>query len=221
MNVLPQNDESRYARYARRTLLACVLAAPLLFVAYVTLRRWGYWQLAQVAYVSIFVSAAIGFVAAAFRLSHALWASTQYVLGELMLTFFVAAVVSLAFIEWVKYDPNERRTEREQMVYTISIVAVTFTIFLSGSAWAWGVLRRAPSVRMHRVALLASGWSSSAGMLCLTGFLFLSVIFLARGGLPVVFRTLYLVLIPCSLLVLPGLLIERKIRRALAVSAQS
>jgi len=216
MNASPPLDESRYARYARRILLACVLAVPAFFVVYVLLRRWGYWQMSSWVYPGMFVAAGIGFIAAAFRLSHALWASTQYVLGELMLTFFVAAIVSLGFIEWVKYDPTERRTEREQMVYTISIVAVTFTIFLSGSAWAWGVLRRAPSIHMHRVALLASGWSSSAGMLCLTGFLFLSVIFLMRGGLPVVFRTLYLVLIPCSLLVLPGVLIERKIRRALA-----
>lgn len=213
-------EDSRYLRIATRALTVCVLAVPVLFISYVLLRRWGYWSFSNYLYIPSMIAVGIGFFAAAFRLSHALWVSTQYVLGELMLTFFVAAVVSLCFIEWVKYDPVARQSEREQQIYTIAIVAITFIIFLSGSAWAWGVHRRAPELVMRRMALLASGWASSAGMLCVTGFLFLSLIYVSRGSLPGIFRTLYLMLIPGCLLVLPGLLIERKIRRMLPAPVQ-
>lgn len=214
----PATPESNFARYTRRTLIVCVIAIPLLITAAFLLRKMGRWSLSNWAQVGLMIAIVLGALAALGRLAHALWASTQYVLGELMLTFFAAAVVSLALIEWVKYDPSELRSAREMLVYTISIVTVTFMLFLSGSAWAWGLLRRANNLPLSRVGVLASGWIAAIGVMCFVAFLLFALVFALIGSATGPAGKFYLYLIPGGLLVIPGILVERKVRRYLSES---
>jgi len=209
----PVAPDSPFARYTRRTLIVCVIAIPLLITASVLLRKSGRWSLANWAHVGLIIAIVLGALSALGRLAHALWASTQYVLGELMLTFFAAAVVSLALIEWVKYDPTELRSAREMRVYTIAIVSVTFMLFLSGSAWAWGLLRRAQGIPLSRIGVLASGWVAAIGVMCFVAFLLFALVFALIGTATGPAGKFYLYLIPGCLLVIPGILVERKVRR--------
>jgi len=204
--------ETTFVRYTRRTLIACVIAIPVLIAASILLRKMGRWAWSNWSELALMGALALGLVAALVRLSHALWVSTQYVLGELMLTFFAAAVVSLGLIEWMKYDPAELHSARAMNVYTIAIVAVTFMLFLSGSAWAWSLLRRANDLSLSRVRVLICGWSAAIGVMCFAAFLLFALIFAVSGGIFGPVGKYFHYLIPGILLIVPGMRVELRTR---------
>lgn len=208
--------DSRFLRYTRSVSIGALICVPVVIALAILFQKNGLWWLSKWMGGLVVATAVVGLIAALMRLSHALWASSQYVLGELLLTFLAASVTSMIFVELMKFNLREESREVRLQGSIIAVVVITFVLFLAGSAWGWGIFRRAADFPMRRLKVLALGWVASFGLACLAFFLLLTLIFFMIGEFPREMRTILAVTFGGSVLTIPGILLERAVKRHLA-----
>lgn len=195
--------------------MICLLLIPILMVVASTALGMRNLWINQLAETGALVSMAVGLLAALIRLSHALWATAQFAIGDLLITFVAAGFTSMLLIQRLTAAMKEVRSESSADVAVYAIMFTTFALFLSGSAWCWGVFGRAKGIPLHRGVVLVCGWISALG---LVSFALLVVGLISMMGQTWSSRDMKYAgaFFLGSALALPGVLIERRVRRFVA-----
>jgi hypothetical protein len=210
MKPEPAAPESNFLRYTRRVLYISVLAIPTFIALAALFSELRIWWLMMWMSVMISLSALVCLVAACVRLGHALWVNSQYAMSELLITFFAAGLTSMGLLEWAKV---QSRSTSQETGAVVSIVLCTFVLFLGGSAWGWGVFRRAEGIGYHRIGVLVCGWISALGLVSFALFLLLSLLLVMIGQLPMSDSNYYGYFLLGSALTIPGIFIELAVRK--------
>lgn len=196
------------------------LLIPILIAVASTARSPRNIWLHRIAETGALTAMAVGLLAALIRLSHAIWATAQFAIGELLMTFFAASFVSMLLIQRFTATMKVARSDASTDTAVYGIVFITFALFLAGSAWCWGVFGRAKNISLKRGIVLVCGWISALGLgsfaLLIVGLI--SMIGQKWASRDVVFMAAFLA---GSLLALPGILVERRVRRFAAQQAVS
>lgn len=210
MKSAPDAPESNFLRYTRRVLFMSGLGIPTFIALAMLFSELGMGWLTMWMGLMVSLSVVACFISAFVRLGHALWVNSQYAMSELLITFLCAAVVSMGLLEWAKLRTGQTDQDAGAVA---SIVLSTFVLFLGGSAWGWGVFRRAEGIGYHRIGILFCGWVSALGLICFAIFLLLSLAFVLIGQLPMQESNGYGYFLLGSALTIPGVYVELAVRK--------
>jgi len=206
----PAVPESRLLRYTRRVLYGSAVVIVVCFVVLSLqsppIKMWvdvGFSILLALAILSCLVAAIV-------RVGHALWATAQYAMSELLATFLAASVVSFALQKGM--ESRLSFTREDDMTRVLIGIWVSFGVIFSGSAWAWSALRRATGLGWNRFAVLFAGWVLAFGLGAFALFV-LGMLTMLGQTWTSKDTTLAVAFLLGGVLALPGVFIERRVRR--------
>lgn len=151
------------------------------------------------------------------RIGYRIFGQMQTRLSEWMATLFAAGLLMAAAMGWLNRLPASGATSEMAVVYMMASVVLT----VAGSTWSWTVARRLDEeAPRRRLGLMFIGWLLVAGLVALSVFSWCVIIVVVEDWSILRYDSTLREMFYCSMLgtvlMLPGLLVQRRAKRAVA-----